>query len=205
VLVDSERLAVRVESQVLAELGWPIGEDGVIERFLGRSAAYMHAEVEAALGRPVDWEATFGLAHRAAFDAELTAVDGVAELVDRLVARGMPVCVASSSTHDALAYKLARTGLAPHFDGRVFSVEDVANAKPAPDVFLHAARSLGADPASCAVVEDSPSGVTAGVAAGMAVFAFAGGLTDAEGLAAPGVTVFDEMAQLEGLLDARAR
>jgi len=186
---------------VLAELGWRLSEAEVAERFVGRSAGYMHAEVERVLGRPIDWTATFEHRHRAAFEAELAPVDGVGEVLSALAARGRPICVASSSTHASIEFKLRRTGLWDVFDGRVFSVEDVANAKPAPDVFLHAARELGVDPSRCAVVEDSPSGVEAGIAAGMAVFGFAGGVTSAERLLAPGVVVFDDMSALLGLLE----
>jgi HAD superfamily hydrolase (TIGR01509 family) len=200
VLVDSERLAVRVEAEVLAELGWPLSQDEVVERFVGRSAAYMHAEIERELGHPIDWEATFSPRHRAAYEAELEAVDGVADVVHGLRDRDAPLCVASSSTHASIEFKLRRTGLWDAFDGAIFSVQDVAHGKPAPDVFLHAAREMGVAPVTCAVVEDSESGVEAGLAAGMAVFAFAGGVTRADRLARPGATVFHEMSQLSSLL-----
>lgn len=200
VLVDSERLAVRVESEVLHELGWPLSEDEVVERFVGRSAAYMHAEVERHLGRSVDWEATFAPRHRAAYEAELEAVDGVADVVAALRASAVPLCVASSSTHASIEFKLRRTGLRDAFEGAVFSVDDVAHAKPAPDVFLHAAASMGVAPGRCAVVEDSESGVVAALAAGMGVFAYSGGVTRADRLARPGATLFSEMHQLLELL-----
>jgi HAD superfamily hydrolase (TIGR01509 family) len=204
VLVDSERLAVRVEAEVLAELGWPLTEAEVVDRFVGRSASYMQAEVERELGREIDWDATFAPRHRAAYDAELEAVPGVAAVVDALCAAGVPRCVASSSTHASIEFKLRRTGLWDAFAGAIFSVDDVAHSKPAPDVFLHAARELGATPMACAVVEDSTTGVAAGLAAGMEVFAFSGGVTGADQLAAPGATVFDDMTQLGALL-ARPR
>jgi HAD superfamily hydrolase (TIGR01509 family) len=200
VLVDSERLAIRVEAQALAELGWPLSESEVAARFVGRSAAYMHEVVERRLGHAIDWEATFGRRHREAFEGELVAVDGVREVVHALVERGTPICVASSSTHDSIEFKLRRTELWEAFEGHVFSVEDVARAKPAPDVFLHAACTMGAVPARCAVVEDSASGVAAGLAAGMAVYGYAGGVTGADRLAADGVVVFDDMSVLLGLL-----
>jgi HAD superfamily hydrolase (TIGR01509 family) len=201
VLVDSERLAVRAEAEVLTGLGWPISEAEVAERFVGRSVDDMLAEVARVLGHEVGWDA-FETAHRAAFEAELAPVPGVLEVVESLAASGAAMCVASSSLRSSLAYKLERTGLARFFTDRVFSVEDVANGKPAPDVFLHAASTLGVPPAACAVIEDSPPGVAAGLAAGMTVFAFAGGLIPASRLARPDVTVFDDMASLPGLLDA---
>jgi HAD superfamily hydrolase (TIGR01509 family) len=201
VLVDSERLAVRVEAEVLGELGWPLTEDDVIERFVGRSAAYMQASIERELGHAIDWDATFAPRHRAAFETELEAVHGVADVVVALCERDVPRCVASSSTHESIEFKLRRTGLWDAFGGAVFSVEDVAHGKPEPDVFLHAAQELGVAPATCAVIEDSESGVAAGVTAGMTVFAFAGGVTPAARLARPGVTIFHEMSQLLGLLE----
>ena len=201
ILVDSERLAVRVEAQVLQELGWPLTEDEVVDRFVGRSASYMQAEVERELGRSIDWDATFAPRHRATYEADLEAVEGVTGVVDGLRSRGVAICVASSSTHESIEFKLRRTGLWDAFEGAVFSVEDVAHGKPAPDVFLHAANKLGAPPEACAVVEDSESGVAAGVAAGMAVFAFAGGVTRAERLTRPGATVFHEMPELHSLLE----
>ncbi len=203
ILVDSERLAVRVEAAVLGELGWPLTEAEVVDRFVGRSASYMQAEIERELGHPIDWDATFATRHRAAFEAELSAVEGVADVVAGLVDQGVAICVASSSTHQSIEFKLRRTGLWESFGGAVFSTEDVAHGKPAPDVFLLAAREQGTAPAACAVVEDSVSGVEAGIAASMAVFAFAGGVTPADRLARPGATVFHEMAELPVLL-ARA-
>ncbi len=200
VLVDSERLAVRVESEVLGELGWPLSEADVIERFVGRSADYMQAEVERELGRPIDWGETFGRRHLAAYDAELVAVDGVADVVAALAAAGVATCVASSSTHDSIARKLAHTGLADAFEGRVFSVEDVGRAKPAPDVFLHAAATMRTPPSRCAVVEDSVAGVEAACAAQMGVFAFGSGVTAPDRLALPGVQVFAAMRELTSLL-----
>jgi HAD superfamily hydrolase (TIGR01509 family) len=200
ILVDSERLAVRVEAEVLGELGWHLTEDDVVERFVGRSAAFMHAEIERELGYAIDWDTTFAPRHRAAFETELTAVDGVADVVHHLREHGTAICVASSSTHESIEFKLRRTELWDAFDGLVFSVDDVAHGKPAPDVFLHAASELGVAPGACAVIEDSESGVEAGVAADMKVFAFSGGVTGADRLTRPGVTVFAEMSALPGLL-----
>ena len=93
--------------------------------------------------------------------------------------------MASSSSHERLRHTLGLTGLLERFDGRIFSAEEVENGKPAPDLFLHAAATLGADPARCAVVEDSRHGVEAARAAGMRAFAYAGGVTPAERLQGP--------------------
>ena len=112
----------------------------------------------------------------------------------------VPVCVASSGTHERMRFTLGLTGLWDRFEGRIFSVEDVAEGKPAPDIFLHAAANMDVTPSRCAVVEDSVSGVVAGLAAGMTVFAFAGGVTDAGQLAVGDAVVFGDMRELPALL-----
>lgn len=198
VLVDSERLAVRTEVEVLAALGWPLSDREIIERFVGRSPAYMQAAIERHLGRRIDFDRLFMQRHEEVFERELRAVDGVAALLDSL---RVPACVASSGTHERIRRSLELVGLAERFDGRVFSASDVAHGKPAPDLFLHAAAAMGAAPGRCAVVEDSVPGVEAGCAAGMAVFAFAGGVTDAAALARPGATVVESMLELAALFD----
>lgn len=201
VLVDSERLAVATEVEILAELGWALTHDEVVERFVGRSAADMQAAVEQELGRAVDWPTCFAARYAEVFDACLEAVPGVAEALGQLIAANVAVCVASSSARDAIAAKLERTGLDGLLSHRVcFSVDDVDRGKPAPDVFLHAAAAMGAAPARCAVVEDSPAGVEAGLAASMSVFAFDGGLVPRSRLERDGVTVFTAMHELPTLL-----
>lgn len=202
VLVDSERISVRIDVRVLAELGWPLSEAEVIERFVGRSEAYMVSEIEATLGRRLTagWDEAYSALYREAFEAELAPVDGVVAALDEIAT---PTCVASSSSHERLRHTLGLTGLLERFDGRIFSAEDVRNGKPAPDLFLHAAATLGADPARCAVIEDSRYGVEAARAAGMRAFGYAGGLTPADRLAGPATTVFDAMHELPGLLSTR--
>jgi HAD superfamily hydrolase (TIGR01509 family) len=203
VLVDSERLAVRVEVAVLAELGWPLSEAEVIERFMGRTPAFMAAAIRERLGRglPDDWRDRFDRGYRAAFDAELAPVDGVVEALDRITT---PTCVASSSSHDTLRRTLGLTGLYQRFEGRIFSAGEVAEGKPAPDLFLHAAARLGAEPSACAVVEDSHYGVEAARAAGMRAFGYTGALTPPDRLAGPGTVLFDDMRQLPELLATAA-
>ena len=112
----------------------------------------------------------------------------------------MATCVASSSSHEMLQFTLGLTGLLDRFSGRIFSAEDVTHGKPAPDLFLHAARSMGVHPDHCAVVEDSVSGVTAALAAEMTVFAYAGGVTSASGLSLGSAIVFDDMRELPDLI-----
>ena len=201
VLVDSERLALRVDQQVLADLGWVIEPDEVVERFLGCTEADFTAAVEQHLGRALGpgWGAPYEAWYERAFAEELVAVDGIEEALDAL---SLPVCVASNSGHARLRSSLGQTGLLPRFEGRLFSSEDVARGKPAPDLYLHAAATLGVPPGRCVVVEDSPTGATAALAAGMRVLGYAGGLTPAHRLEDLGTTVFEDMREVPALVAA---
>jgi HAD superfamily hydrolase (TIGR01509 family) len=200
VLLDSERLAVKVDVLVLRQLGWPLSEADVIDRFVGRSDEFMQSALEEHLGRklPANWAAPFEPLYRQAFESELAPVDGVINALDRIT---IPTCVASSSSHQKLRYTLGLVGLYKRFEGRIFSASDVANGKPAPDLFLHAAEQMGVEPARCMVVEDSRYGVEAARRAGMRVLAFAGGLTRAELLEGPSTIVFYDMRELPKLLE----
>ncbi|MER7765717.1 HAD family phosphatase [Kitasatospora sp. NPDC096140] len=206
VLLDSERLAVRVDEQVLKAVGWPLTQEEIVERFLGRSHAYMTAEVEAHAGVVLEpgWDKRFQHLYDEAFAAELAPVEGVTAALAELERAGTTDCVASSSSHSRLRATLGRTGLLPRFAGRVFSSEDVERGKPAPDLFLHAAATMGVEPAACLVVEDSKYGVAAARAAGMRSLGFHGGLTPEHWLAGPGTRTFADMRELPALVAAAA-
>jgi HAD superfamily hydrolase (TIGR01509 family) len=199
VLVDSERLAVRVEAEYLAELGWPLSEAEIVERFMGRTTEFMDEAIEAQLGSrlPTDWKSQFQRRYLEAYAADLAPVDGITEALDRIT---IPTCVASSGSHDKIRFTLGHTGLYERFEGRIFSGYEVAAGKPAPDLFLHAAATMGADPARCAVVEDTRWGVLAARAAGMRAFGYAGGLTPPEHLEGEATQVFEDMRELPRLL-----
>jgi HAD superfamily hydrolase (TIGR01509 family) len=200
VLVDSERIAIKVEAEFLAELGWPLTEAEIIERFMGRTTEYMDDAIEAELGGrlPGDWKDQFQRRYLDAFAAGLAPVDGITDVLDQIT---LPTCVASSGSHDKIRFTLGHTGLYERFEGRIFSGYEVAKSKPAPDLFLHAAARMGAEPARCAVVEDTLYGVLAARAAGMRVFGYAGGLTPPERLEGDATVVFHDMRQLPRLLD----
>lgn len=198
VLIDSERLAVRTERGILTNLGWDLTEDEIIEHFVGRSTTYMQEEVERHLGRRVDWSVDFEVHYEEVFRAELLPIDGI---VDALNEIPLPTCVASSSGHESLIFKLGLTNLYPRFAGNIFSSEDVVHGKPAPDIFLFAAERMGVQPNRYAVIEDSISGIEAGIAAGMSVFAFGAGVTKPSALARDGVILFMEMSELPSLLE----
>ncbi|CAN3983447.1 HAD family hydrolase [Kitasatospora purpeofusca] len=199
VLVDSERIAARVQIGLGAELGWPLTEEEVVERFIGRSMASIDEQVAERLGRETAdrWWAEFVRRHAEQVDAGLEPVDGLPEALDAIT---LPTCVASSGSHEKMAHTLGRTGLHHRFAGRIFSATEVARGKPAPDLFLHAARRMGVPPSACAVVEDSAPGVLAARAAGMRAFGYAGGLTPAARLTGPDTVVFEDMRELPALL-----
>lgn len=201
VLVDSERLSVRLDVELLEILGWPLSEAEIVEHWVGRTEAAMRAEIEAHLGRDVsaEWEA-FSERYVAAFANALEPVDGVSDVVDAIQATGVATCVASSGDHAKIRRNLAKTGLLDRFAGRIFSADDVEHGKPAPDLFLHAATAMGVEPGRCAVIEDSRHGVAAARAAGMEALGYAGGVTPAAALAGPATTVFDDMRELPALI-----
>ncbi|TLQ48374.1 HAD family hydrolase [Streptomyces marianii] len=204
VLVDSERICVKVDALITAELGCSFTEAEIVELFVGSSGEVYTAAVEERLGRRLekDWQLQYEHLYEEALAAELTAVDGITETLDALT---VPFCVASNGHHGGIRSSLTLTSLLGRFEGRVFSASDVSLGKPAPDLFLHAARSMGVDPARCAVVEDSAYGVQAARAAGMRAFGYCGGLTPAARLEGPGTVVFDDMRELPALLGSAGR
>lgn len=203
VLVDSERLTHQVVVDMLAEHGVALGFDEAVDRFIGMSMANGLVQLKALLGGelPADFLPEMGRRTRAAFRAGLTAVPGVEAVLDGLQ---RPFCVASNGNHAKVNFTLGHTGLLPRFAGRIFTADDVARPKPAPDLFLLAARSLGALPAHTTVVEDTPTGVTAAKAASMRVIGFAA-MTPAGRLQAAGAdAIAQDMATVATLLAADA-
>lgn len=204
VLVDSERLAIAVEVEVLSDLGWEITPEEIVERFLGISDADYLAQIEEHLGiaLPSSWLADNAPRYEAAYRRELAAVEGIVSALDEIEEIGLTTAVASSGTPEKLAFTLAHTDLIERFEGRIFSAVEVERGKPAPDLFLHAARSLSVDPERAAVVEDSPAGLAGALAAGMWPIAYESGLVPHDRLALPGVTVIDDMRRLPAVLRA---
>jgi HAD superfamily hydrolase (TIGR01509 family) len=201
VLVDSELITNRVFAQMLNELGIAVSLEDMFERFVGRSMPQCLEVVTKLLGRPVPQHFVEEYMTRSAtaLKAELKAVPDIETV---LAAMRIPYCVASSGTHEKMQTTLGITGLLPKFRGKMYSVTEVAQSKPFPDVFLHAARQQGVMPADCAVVEDTPTGVRAGVAAGMTVFGYCG-LTPKRRLTEAGAHhTFEHMRDLPGLLSA---
>lgn len=202
VLVDSEGLANVILADLLTHAGLPTTVEESVATYQGGSVGRVRELAERRLGRslPSDFEATYNRRLFASFERSLSSVPGVADVVDRILAEGIPVCVASSGPHDRIRLALRLTGLLDRFDGHLFSADDVARGKPAPDLLRHAATVMGADPARCLVVEDSTLGVEAGKAAGMYVVGFAA-TTPPDRLAAADLIV-RSMAELLDALPA---
>lgn len=198
VLVDSEPISNRVLAQALSEIGLATSVESSMRDYMGRSWTACVEIFEQRLGRPLplEFERLFWTRNEAALRAELRAVPGIQEVLGRITT---PICVASSGRPEKMRVTLGVTGLLPRFEGRIFSALDVARAKPWPDLFLHAAARMGATPATCVVVEDSPRGVEAGVAAGMRVLGYAG-RNDAVALESAGAEVFSDMLELPARL-----
>ena len=178
VLVDSETIAIEAEIAALAGIGLDYAAGEFTARFMGMSDKAFYASLEsdsrARLGRglPGDFRARIDARKHALNEEKLRAVPGIENVLARLV---LPKAVASSSEARALAYKLRKTGLWDFFAPHIYCADHVAHAKPAPDLFLHAAANLAVAPRDCLVIEDSVNGIRAAHAAGMRVWGFAGG------------------------------
>ncbi len=181
VLVDSEPLANAVFAKHLRHLGIEITQEQTMARFMGRSMKSSLEDVRLELlQRKLSLPANFPQAFLAAMQTEtfeelrdnLQAVDGIESALDAITILGAETCIASSGEHEKMAVTLGKTGLLPRFAGRIYSATQVSKGKPAPDLFLFAAAQMQVTPQNCAVIEDSPYGVEAAVAAGMIAFAY---------------------------------
>ena len=198
VLVDSERISHQVLIDLLAERGRRIGFDEAVATFMGSSMQRTLELVESMVQVPP--EAFLPAFRTRSFEAFTSSLEPVAGVPQLLAALDTPFCVASNGPHEKMRLTLSRTGLIHHFVGRMFSADDVPNPKPAPDLFLLAASRMAVEPARCVVVEDSPTGVRAARAAGMAVIGFAAMTPAGRLLEAGAQQVFDRMQDLPALL-----
>ena len=204
VIADSELPANRALAESLCALGLPTTFDDCLRDYCGHNWRETQRRIEARLGRALP--ATFRDEHRAhsrkLFETGFGAVAGAASFLDETA--HLPRAVASSSSADYIRWALDRFGLGHHFGDHIYSAEHMERGKPHPDIYLNAARGLGIEPQRCLAVEDSPTGATAAVAAGMHVIglAAAGHIADPEAhatsLRAVGVHrvafAFDEIA-----------
>lgn len=207
VLVDSEPITIGVLRDMLADLGWPLTLGECMRLFIGKAVRDERAQIEQRTGRPLTegWLTEFRERRNEALSARLQPVRHAPAAVAAIHARyaGRIACASGADLHK-VRLQLQKTDLLRWFEGHVFSGHDLPRSKPHPDVYLAAAASLGADARRCAVVEDTVTGVTAGVAAGACVFGYsppeAGHDAPAALRAAGASLVFTDMAQLPALL-----
>ncbi|MBA8901495.1 MULTISPECIES: HAD family phosphatase [unclassified Phyllobacterium] len=210
VLVDSEILAAEVESKLLTESGYPIEPEVLAERFAGLTWTDILIQVEKESGVPISAslieETTRQMDHK--LRNELNVIDGIEQVVAALK---YPKCIASNSTSAALKMMLEQSTLYDLFAPNIFSAREVGSQKPkpAPDVFLFAAKHFNVEPARCIVIEDSSHGVHAAATAGMRVIGFTGGAHTYPGHAdkltdAGAETVISRHRDLPAVLDAMA-
>ena len=207
VLVDSEPITNGVLRDMLEERGWKLSADECMRIFVGKAVKDESALIEARTGQPLteDWMRHFRERRNAGLMGKLKAIRGAVQAVENIHAlyQGCIAC-ASGADRFKVELQLDKCGLMPYFAGRIFSGHELPRSKPAPDVYLAAAAALGVDPRRCAVVEDTVTGVTAGVAAGATVFGYsppeAGHDAPAALLQAGAVIIFTDMSELAALL-----
>lgn len=174
VLVNSEPLSARATAKALREFGIQMDSQTAMRLFTGITVSDAMAITKDQYG--IDLPPEYH--HRKAelveyeFRHHLAPLSGITDLLAQLA---IPVCVGSNSPHDRLKITLDCTGLAAFFVDQVYSAEDVSYGKPDPALFLHAARRNNVTPENCLVIDDSPTGILAAVAAGMPVIGFTGG------------------------------
>lgn len=207
VLVDSESITNGVLRDMLEELGWKLSLQECMRHFVGKALVDEVAVIARHTGTEVseEWRAAFRARRDAQLMLALQPIRNILPTVERLhAAYGGRIACASGADRHKVEIQLRKCGLMEFFDGRIFSGYEMPRSKPAPDVYLAAAAALGVDPRRCAVVEDTVTGATAGVAAGATVFGYSPPEAghDAPGpLRAVGVqTIFTDMADLPGLL-----
>jgi len=203
VLVDTEQIANEVLADVITGLGLPMSATECQATFTGRTLESVMAMVADMTGKdlPANWPDMIREKDLIAFDAGIDPIEGVADVVADLKERGIPWCVGSSGKYEKMHRTLGSAGLLPLFKDVLYSAQDCAEGKPAPDIFLYAARGMGHDPAECVVIEDSVPGIMAARAAGMKVFGYtADPHAQTELMAKEGAVLFDRMADLPKLL-----
>ncbi len=203
-LIDSEHLASRVEAELTREIGLPLSADEAHALFLGKTVDGVLDAIAARTGArpPAGWVYNWAFATAHAFHRELAVVEQMRDAIEALRTRGHHMAVASQSSLARVRFSLDVTGLAPLFGAHVYVTSMVPRPKPAPDVYLLAAARLGAAPADCVVIEDSPAGAAAALGAGMRAIGYAPGATHAA-MVASGARVIRSMAELADAVGPR--
>jgi HAD superfamily hydrolase (TIGR01509 family) len=202
VLVDSEVISNRVLARMLSDEGLPTSLAEARRDYQGLLLGEVLERAQARLGRALapGWIERYEHERTEAFERELEPVPGARQLVERVARAGMGKCVASQGKLEKTRLSLELTGLRDLFeDGALFSAHSVARGKPHPDLFLYAAKTMGAEPAECVVVEDTPSGVTAAVSASMRAIGYAAD-SDEAALRRAGAEIIHSLDELPALL-----
>jgi len=203
VLVDSEAIGNRFISEALTLAGIPISAEGALSKFLGGKLTQIKEDAEKQLGFQLsaNWVDEIYEKQFSEFRRSLKSINGIEHVLDVLEGINIPVCVGSNGPFNKMEVSLGVTNLKDRFLGRIFSADQVERPKPAPDLYLYCADQMGVRPQHCLVIEDSPRGASAGVAAGMSVFGYSGG-EDSSALKKVGCTkVFDTMQEIAVFLD----
>ena len=200
VLVDSEAITCGVLSDMFAEQGWCMTLDECMQRFVGHTVKSQRATIEAHTGQALtdEWLQQFFQRRNVRLQESIAAIEGVHDAVAHLHAHcNGRIAVASGADRFKVEMMLKQVGLYPYFEGRIFSGHEMSRSKPYPDVYLAAAAHLQIQPSNCLVIEDTTVGITAGVAAGATVWAYAAPGTNHEPLMRAGATkVFRRMNEL---------
>jgi HAD superfamily hydrolase (TIGR01509 family) len=201
VLVDSEPIAARLTAEAVSELGWQMSPELAKTEFLGDTFTNIIRRVEQQLGRrvPAGWPAQSQARLLAALEREVRPVAGVRSALEALREAGVTLAVGSQGSHEKMQLTLRVTGLLPFFEGRIFSATQVARPKPAPDLFLLAAQTLGFSPKDSVVIEDSTRGVKAALDAGMRVLGYTASVGH-DAIVAAGAEPVDDLARVPALL-----
>ncbi len=204
VLVDSESITCGVLRDMLEDKGWRLTLAECMGHFVGHTVRNRADLVFERTGWQLteEWLQSFYQRRNAALEQGIRAVEGVHDLLRHAQARyGQCMAVASGADRYKVEMMLGRVGLIDFFSGRIFSGHEMPRSKPAPDVYLAAAAHLRADPKACLVIEDTPTGIAAGVAAGATVWAYSPPGASAEALMQAGaVRVFQTMSQVQQAL-----
>lgn len=200
VLVDSELIFSRVLFEFLSAEGVDLSFEDCCALFIGKNKFAVERHMQAVgMALPPDWSDRFYAQVFKALGDEVVLIEGVREMLEALLGQAVPFCVASNGLIAKMQVTLGRTGLLPLFKDNMYSAYDIGASKPAPDVFLHAAKANGVAAVDCVVIEDSASGLQAAQAAGMTCFAYCPKDGD-DAANLYGATPFRNMAELPALL-----
>ncbi|MBU2060220.1 MAG: HAD family hydrolase, partial [Bacteroidetes bacterium] len=172
VLVDSEKISIGTLVSMAQELNIPLQEEEAMRLFLGKSLEFCFEYIQSLTDKklPINFEEDFRMRSFKAFKSNLQPVAGVPQLINKLK---VPFCVASNGPADKIRLNLETTHLLEQFEGNIFSAYDINSWKPDPQLYLHAAKTMGFEPKDCVVIEDSPVGVQAAIAGGFTVYGYA--------------------------------